>query len=487
MPVSNLHPTLLPLGEGVNIMDVLWAQREFEGANLRDKRFHRSLPEIANRLFCASECSFTQAVGQDGRQAAHRLMSNPLININSIMSGHYKQTAQRASAYPLILALQDTVCIGYDTHHAKQGLGPIDNRPDGRGLLGHEVFVATPDGLPLGVMDLVIWARDPHEHGKGKDRRAKPTHLKESQKWINGERALLARLPDGQYVILIQDREADIYDFLATERRQGVDFIVRATHPRAVLVSDTADEPFCRKTDLLTASREAPIVGTMEVSVPRTQDHPERQAHLTLRATRLRVLAPRDRHLDTDKPWVDLRVVSATEEDAPQGRTPIHWVLLTSLPVDTAEDASLAVTRYSRRWLIERLHHTLKSGQRAEKLQISDLHALCNTLALLFIVAWRVMHVAHLNRTNPDLPALEVVSPTELDVLEAETNAQITTVGQAVLAIAKLGGYQAYRSAPPPGTVSIWRGIRRLEALTHGWHLCRKALFLSYRRDVNPV
>ena len=487
MPVSNLHPTLLPLGEGDNIMDELWAQREFEGAHLRDKRFHHTLPEIANRLFCASECSFTQAVGQAGRQAAHRLMSNPLININSIMAGHYRQTALRAVAYPVVLALQDTVAMGYDTHHAKQGLGPIDNRPDGRGLLGHHVFVVTPEGLPLGLMDLVMWARDPDAHGKGKDRRAKPTHLKESQKWIHGEQALLARLAPQQYVILIQDREADIYDFLATQRREGVDFIVRSAHPRAVLVSDTAEEPFCRKTDLLTASQEAPIVGTMDVTVPRSNDRPERQAQLTLRATRLRVLAPKDRRLDTDTAWVDLTVVSATEEDAPEGHTPIHWVLLTSLTVNTAEDASLVVTRYSRRWLIERLHHTLKSGQRAEKLQISDLHSLCNTLALLFIVAWRVMHVAHLYRTNPELPALEVVSSTELQVLETETDAEITTVGQAVLAIAKLGGYQAYRSAPPPGTVSIWRGIRRLEALTHGWHLCRKALYLSYRRDVNPA
>jgi hypothetical protein len=486
MWIPNLFPALMRREEGIDIIDDLWATREFAGAMLPDKRYYRSLVEIANRLFEATECSYTRALGPAGRQAAHRLMSKPLITTDHILAGHYQETARRAGSYGAILAIQDTTVLDYTTHHAKKNLGTIDQRKNGRGLLAHNVLLAAPDGLPLGLMDLALWTRDPAEHGKGKERRIKPTHLKESQKWINGELALLARLDPEQHVILIQDREADIYDFLAIERRAGVDFIVRSAHPRSVLVSDGAGEDFSRETDLLTASQEALVLGTMDVTVPRNSDHSERQARLTLRATPLRVLAPQNRHLDTDKRWVDLTVVSATEENAPEGHSPIHWVLLTSLPVRTAKDASQIVTHYSRRWLIERLHHTLKSGQRAEKLQISDLHDLCNTLALMFVVSWRIMHITHLNRTSPGLPVLEVVSQDELQVLQAETKSVITNVGEAVRAIAKLGGYQAYRTAAPPGTVSIWRGFRTLEALTRGWILARNHLRLINTKDVNP-
>jgi len=171
-------------------MDRAWAEQEFAGAILPDRRFLRSLPKIADRLASASECSYTQALGHDGRQAARRLMRNPSVDVDGIMEGHYQQTAQRAMEYPVVLALQDTCVLNYDAHHAKSALGPIDERKDGRGLFAHDVFIVTPDGLPLGVMDVAFWTRKVEEHGKGKERRAKPTHLKESQKWLDAEQKL---------------------------------------------------------------------------------------------------------------------------------------------------------------------------------------------------------------------------------------------------------------------------------------------------------
>jgi len=42
----------------------------------------------------------------------------------------------------------------------------------------------TLGGLPLGVLDIAAWARDPAEFGKREDRASKTIEDKESQKWL---------------------------------------------------------------------------------------------------------------------------------------------------------------------------------------------------------------------------------------------------------------------------------------------------------------
>ena len=58
------------------------------------------------------------------------------------------------------------------------------------------------------------------------------------------------------------------------------------------------------------------------------------------------------------------------------GGKPICWKLLTSLPLDSFEQACQAVRWYSYRWLIERYHFTLKSGCKIEALQLQGLSSI---------------------------------------------------------------------------------------------------------------
>ena len=53
-------------------------------------------------------------------------------------------------------------------------------------------------------------------------------------------------------------------------------------------------------------------------------------------------------------------VVHVLEVDAPQGVEPIEWILLTSLPVESFDDAWLVIGYYEKRWLIEEWHKALK-------------------------------------------------------------------------------------------------------------------------------
>ncbi|MFT4548256.1 MAG: hypothetical protein ACI9MB_002207 [Verrucomicrobiales bacterium] len=45
------------------------------------------------------------------------------------------------------------------------------------------------------------------------------------------------------------------------------------------------------------------------------------------------------------------------------------------------------------------------------------------------------------------------------------------TIGEAVTWIAKLGGYLDRKGDGPPGTITLWRGWKRLTDLTAGWNL----------------
>jgi hypothetical protein len=128
-----------------------------------------------------------------------------------------------------------------------------------------------------------------------------------------------------------------------------------------------------------------------------------------------------------------------------------------------------------RRWTIERLHYTLKSGLGAEKLQIDDATSLSHALALHYVVACRLLQLTYLARHDPEHPALDVLSPDEVAVLSMAEGKPIRTVAAAVLAIAKQGGYAPYRTAPPPGVKVLWLGLQRLHGMALGWRLARTA------------
>ena len=84
------------------------------------------------------------------------------------------------------------------------------------------------------------------------------------------------------------------------------------------------------------------------------------------------------------------------------------------------------------------------------------------------VVAWRIYWFTHVSRTNPNAPAKTVLAATEhkaLRLLAGRKRKQITsieTARQAIIEIAKLGGFLARRHDGHPGPTVIWRGWQRL-------------------------
>jgi len=215
----------------------------------------------------------------------------------------------------------------------------------------------------------------------------------------------------------------------------------------------------------------APVVGEMRVTIPRKPGQRELEVTLQLRATSVMVQPPRHRLAEEPDTPQKVSVVCATESGLPVGEKPIQWILIITRAVTTRDEACQVVRYYARRWVIERWHYTLKSGCKVEGLQFDDATSLTHALALYGVVAWRLLWMTHLARTDPKQPASQVVNDEERAVLEAATKRPLPTVRDVVRAVAKLGGFAGTPSMGEPGVKSLWMGWRTLEAMIEGYRL----------------
>jgi len=121
-------------------------------------------------------------------------------------------------------------------------------------------------------------------------------------------------------------------------------------------------------------------------------------------------------------------------------------------------------------WKIEVFHKILKSGCKAEKSKLSTTQRLTNLISVYCILSWRVFWITMLNRTAADAsPALaltdiEIGLPDHLVKDKNQKPPRPRTLSHYLIKVARLGGYLARTSDPPPGNTVIWRGISRLTA-----------------------
>jgi hypothetical protein len=92
-------------------------------------------------------------------------------------------------------------------------------------------------------------------------------------------------------------------------------------------------------------------------------------------------------------------------------------MLLTDLPIHTADQAWEKVQWYCRRWGIEEWHRVLKSGCAVEQREFKTAEHLKRVLAFDLILAWRILALIKLGRAVPHAPAQLFYTPEELKLL----------------------------------------------------------------------
>jgi hypothetical protein len=439
---------------------------EMSGADFGDARLSKRQTRLVRQLAEAPEKSFPALLSEADLEGAYRFFGNESVTPAAILVPHVLATLVRIAAEPVVLAIHDTTTLSFRADGQRQGLGRL--RSTGQSFFAHFTLAVSGDGTrrPLGVLDLSTHVR------------SGVTKNKEHDRWGAQIAAVSALDREPNALIHVMDREGDDYGLFAQMQGAGNRFVVRLAHNR---VLDASTSEGATKLDQalsrvqVTATREvelSPRSSKIKRSPVQKKIHPPREARLTklaIGATQVTMRRPTSQPLEAPA-TLPVHVVRVWEVEPPPGESPIEWVLITSEPIDTAEQLLQIVDWYRARWVIEEYFKSLKSGCSYEKRQIEDLHGLLNVLALFAPIAWHLLLLRSEARRDPEQPADRVLTSTQVEVLRVFARKPLpnpATIRDAFLAIAALGGH--LKRNGEPGWQTLARGYEQLLILVRGW------------------
>lgn len=458
-----------------------WVEAELGGAELGDKRRTARMIQLVSALGERPGASLPQATeNRASLKAAYRFFDNEWIENQAILEEHVRATYRRIGQTPLVLAVQDTTYLDWTHHPQTQGLGPLNNDHT-YGLVVHSTLAMTAERVPLGVLQQQVWARDADSYAQLEDHKQRAIGEKESQKWLTSLTSVMAASqanPATQFVS-VGDREADVYDLFLMERGEKVDLLVRAIRDRRV------EQPEGYLWATLAAE---PVVASVEIQVPRQKKRPARLATIQLRWKKVRLRPPRHRAAEK-LPILTLWAVWASELTPPAEGDPIAWMLLSTKPIQSTNEAIERLDWYACRWGIEVWHKILKSGCRIEARQLDQAERLKRLLTLFSIVAWRILFATMLSRALPDIACTAFFEEDEWQALFCAVHRTSVlpenppTLREAVRMVAQLGGFLGRKQDGEPGVTVLWNGFQRLPDLLLMYRLLRPAGGLNVGKD----
>ncbi len=398
-----------------------------------------------------------------------RFLSNPRVTVERLIEGWGVQTAT-ACAGRHVLAIQDTSDFNFrTTAERRRGLGEI-GKGVGRGLLLHAMLAVDADlhGC-LGLVSGRIWTRPGRrcvDHSK------RSLADKESQRWLSTAEAAKSVLVAAASVTVVADRESDIYAEWARLPGPRFHLLTRAMHDRVIAEGGR----------LSTAPLEP--AGEAEIDLVARAGRPARRAKLAARFGRVTLKRPRGTREAGLPKTVPVSLVEVIEQNPPPGTEPILWRLLTTHEITDAAMAWRVIGWYRARWIIEQLFRTLKQqGLQVEDSQLETAEGLlkltaiaaraaCTTLQLVQARDGRSNQSTEIAFTPAEVRALEALLPG----LEGKTAAQKNphprrSLAWAAWIIAKLGGWDGYKSSKPPGPITFRHGLEHFHSIAYGWSL----------------
>jgi hypothetical protein len=398
--------------------------------------------------------------------AFHRLLNGASVSVGEMLATVCARTAAACAGRHIVVA-QDTTEITFASAFAKGGLGCGADGVSPAFFIHPLVAIDVESEAVLGLVGADLWTR---KQTKVSDRKSRIFAERESARWLEGANGAAAVLADAASVVVVGDRESDIYEYFAAVN-PGCDLIVRARHKRQLMDGINLDD----------AIKDFAILDRVEVAVPpRGPGAKGRQARVTLRAGSVRIKRPLGCAYDLPDE-VTLTLVEEIEEKAPEGHTPLHWRLLTTLPANDAAAAREVVRLYRLRWRIEEVFRTLKSaGMELDQTQARRPDRLFKLALIGLIAAVRTMQLVGM-RDGGARPASDVIDQALLPIaaaigktLEGKTQRQKNHHPQGSLAwlawiTARLGGWHCYYKPPGPKTMN--HGWNKLAAIIAGYSI----------------
>ena|SRR5579862_7736349 len=445
-----------------------WAEREFGGAQLGDRRRTQRLVRMAAEVASKPAGVVSKACRSSAsREGAFRLLESSDVHVEAVRGAVETAAMGRCSGERRVVVPIDGTSLTISDWRDVKGLGAVGAWDKGaRGLHVMTAMALTPLGAPIGICGQHMWirqTRSPHgRHGaRGKQ--------SENDVWLDllvrAHRGLAEQAP-GCTPWFQMDRGADCWHVLALAHALGLLMTVRAAHDRRVdangqLLWETVEGTATRAKLHVQVPERPPLrrkkrFGSRRITCA-TKRRPARTAKLSIRAAAVDVHCP---HRDRS---VHLNAVLVREDR--RGDERIEWMLLTTHPIRTRRDGLDIVRGYTLRWRIEEFHRVWKRGLcRVEDTQLRSCQAILKWATVLAAVATRAMRLTQLARSAPDALASTEFSSTELQALvalrEPKGTHELATLSLALAVrwVADLGGYSGPWKGPPGATI-IGRGL----------------------------
>ena len=453
----------------------LWANKNFGNVQLFDKRRTHRLVDIAARLAKNPGSSLASLYHEwYDTKAVYSLIKQDVMTPDTIQENHRIVTNENILNWNGdVLLLEDGSEFERNGLDPIEGLGPIGSgRKTDQGFILHSTLAIgitkKDEGKDftkkvLGLAYQQYYVRPPKREKSHK--RSKGDEEIETNLWLQITKK--APIKTNNKLIRVCDRGADIYEVTQKHFANGYDHIIRAKHDRV----DNEDWEI----RLFETMRELPPIGATTIECRGRDGKKNRTISLNINWQEVSLRAPARPGYSIGKlPPLDITVVHVWGHDPEDGKF-IEWFLYTSLTINDFESACLVVKYYSFRWLIEDYHKALKSGLNAEKLQLQTAQALFAAIAIMSVVALRLLDLRESLRVNPEAPVEESgLSQLEIKILRAYLKKDIKTVKCVALAIGNLGGHLNRKSDGMPGLKTLWLGMRKLLDLVEGVQLANK-------------
>lgn len=462
--------------------DVSWYENEFLGLYLGDERLKTRLGLIMDARMNNPNGSIPLSMKTWAKtKGAYRFFANDKVKPKLILDSHLNATIKRLGRKTTILAVQDTSDISYINHPMTTGLGYINNSELTKGMHYHPTIAVTTDGTPLGILESKVWVRKELKEKKDKKKRMSeleklPIEEKESFKWIESYRKLCEieeSNPDSFHFISVCDREADIYElfhehFKRTNENKP-DLLIRARSDRNIINGETEH--------LFDELKELTEFAEYDIIIPKKKNSQARETTLRVKFKPVTIKPSLGLLNRSSYSNIPLYAVSTTEVNPPKNTEPVHWFILTTMPILDYTNAFEVIEWYRQRWVIEIFFKTLKSACNIEDYQFKSFERLEKVLAIEAIIAWRILYLTTLGREYPDIPASVLFEEHEWQALHARIHMtkdvpkEVPKLSVVMKQIGSLGGHLGRKSDGHPGVITLAKGLHTLYSISIIWKL----------------
>jgi Transposase DNA-binding/Transposase DDE domain len=454
-----------------------------ELTDLEDLRLVYRGNKILGDLFSKSVHSIRQLTGSEASaKGFYRFLQNDRVSEEDIVL-NLSANCKAACRGKYVVCIQDTTEINLSSHSNRirkdDYIGTTNAKNDkGLGFLLHPSLVLdAAEGIPYGYADIKVWNRSSSFASKHERKyNSLPIEEKESYKWIEvsqNTKSALNGIVKG--MVIVQDREGDIYEQFAVVPDKQTDLLIRARTNRTLI----------DKTKLFSCLSQEQVKGAYELNVDAKRSRKKRTAQIEIRYKEI-AIRKTDAASKNAVPFIKLTLIEAKEVGY-NGADKICWRLLTTITVENAQTAKACIEWYSWRWTMEEVFKILKKeGYNIEASELeyaSSVRKMC-LLIMEVIIKLFLMRLAY---AEPEISLSAATCFTEEEqaflehqviYLEGQTEKQKNPykrkdLKRYVWVIARLGGWKGYESKRHPGITTLWTGLKYFKAALQGWEISR--------------